>query len=194
MLLNICKVLLVCGLSVSCVSNVSVWSSSEFQENGCMAKLTPGTVEDGLGSVMMRGFITPNMVETINHMEELPHEIIFYDSPGGSVTEARKLIDLGIPIRIDGETCASACTMILIESSQACISESIKTITFHSVVFRQCTGNWLVTKVDDRRTKNFINKIRNPLRGRLQSLVYQEDVVDISTEEFLEHYPEKLCQ
>lgn len=151
--------------------------------------LPPGTVLPLAGTMyLVEGYVTNKVVATLKEVGAT--HVWLRNSPGGEVSAARDLYASFERIVVSGSRCASACAMILVEANNACVTGSVKTITFHSIVVRY-PG---VAVLAQPSTDAFVRHIREPLRSRLQGMTRAEQWIDIPAREFLAVYPERACQ
>lgn len=143
---------------------------------------------------VITGYISRGMKSDLETMQtSVNSPVVLYNSPGGYVAPAMELAHSRRPIRITGQECHSACVMILIESDDACVTDTVKLLNFHSITVRQCVDGRVARQLRPKSTRDFIRHVREPLRSRLWHLAEEENFEPVSLKDFLAVYPEKRC-
>jgi len=159
----------------------------------CGEIIPDGSVEVAV-STKVHGYLSPSVVNAIKQSEAIDDVIVLQDSPGGFVRDALQIVDLDRPVRISGQSCSSACLIVLIKSDKACIERNVKQVTFHSIMSNTCVAGEWRKYVNRKETLTFLNTMEEPLRQRLQHLAEAEAYEVVSTDDFLSVYPEKECR
>jgi hypothetical protein len=142
----------------------------------------------GDARVHVNGILRASILEGLQK-----NDTVFLTTPGGHLATARALAETVSAIRIQ-DRCDSACATILVEYAHACIVPgTLVSINFHSVVLGQCTESGVTFVHDPVRTQAIVDRVVDPLRGKLAHLSTGNYWVSIPVEEFLEAYPDREC-
>lgn len=141
------------------------------------------------------GVILPSHLSQVDVSPTDDHELVFSSSPGGAIESTEQLVQRFKRVRVSGITCKSACVMVLTKFDHVCVDRTVKQIVFHTIsnVKPIFGGKYCRRITNHRATQEYIDTLPPALYEQVKELPSHEMTIPISLEEFLKHYPNKVC-